>query len=126
MHNKLQAAETLLGIDLPCLREAADVSTLRITDAKRVVDDHLKQHFRARANRDLGLDLVAFGSLGRAESHNASDFDYLVVVNEVLPGPQHILVFREAAIEALGQLNIENPGDSKLFGGVVAAANLVT
>lgn len=126
MHAELENAERTLDVKLDNIREATRVTATTLEVAREAVQDSLFNQLGAvQAEVDNGVDIYAFGSIGRAEMGHFGDFDYLVVVNRIDVSVKTIRQFRQAAIDAYPPLNIEPPGSSGLFGGVIAAPNLV-
>lgn len=54
-----------------------------------------------------------------------SDFDHLVILNELETDPKRILVYRQAAAEALKAIGVPPPGPSGLFGVAVSGTEFV-
>lgn len=125
MHPELEHAATKLGISLPALAAASTHATKGVESARKLIRKNLEQNIGDDAARALGLDIVAFGSLARQESGPGSDLDYLVVASEMGVHMHHLRAFREAAQAAQTGVSLAGPGASKLFGGVVGAAELV-
>jgi predicted nucleotidyltransferase len=125
MHEQLLAAEQALGITLHELGEASSRTAQNVLDVQRAVSDSLKRSIGDAASGDVGLDILAFGSMAREEMVVGSDFDYLVVAHELQPDPTRIRQFRQAAEDAFRVLMAERPGTSGLFGVMVASPDLV-
>lgn len=127
IESELVLAEKSLDIDLTNLRIAAERTELVIKTARDKVEESLKESLGVRTYLDdIGIDIYAFGSIGRAEMGLFSDFDFLIVANKMVTSPRDISAFRKAAKSAQEALGIEDPGESGLFGGVVGAPDLVT
>jgi hypothetical protein len=125
LHPDLAAAETQLGISLTNLRVAAQTTGQAIEVVRRDVKNSLQEALRKQASESSGLDIYAFGSIGRHEMGDQSDFDYLVVVNSINVTPSKIKMYRQAAVKAHMALGVDPPGDSGLFGGAISAPHLV-
>lgn len=125
MHAQLVAAAKGLGISLENLRAASSLTRQNVEDVREAVDASLKRSIGDAASRDVGLDILAFGSMARQEMVAGSDFDYLVIAHELQPDPALIRHFRQAAEDAFGVLTAERPGASGLFGVMVASPDLV-
>lgn len=125
MHEALVAAERTLGLDLPNVRGAADRTARNVDVARAAVKARLHDRLGDGATSDTGLDIVAFGSMAREEMVPGSDFDYLVVANNLGPRPGDIHHHRDAANHALDQVAAKEPGSSGLFGVMVGAPDLV-
>lgn len=124
MHSVLLEAQTHLGLDLAHLGSAAVRTQRTLTDARDEVNRFLEEELKG-FTRNEGLDIVAFGSMARDEMAPGSDFDYLVVANEIIPNPNIIQTFRRAARSALTTIAAAEPGASKLFGVVIGAPDMV-
>lgn len=125
MHEILEGAERDLRITLPNLRTADSTTEKALTSAKKKVAESLSTYLGDESTKDVGLDIYAFGSMARREMGKGSDFDFLVVANDLGPDPRTINHFRQAAADAFYDLRLKSPGASGLFGGVVAAPDLV-
>ena len=121
MHPELANAVDALGI-------AEDTRPLEISsDFSRKLIDDSRRFLVERVSSDLPVDVVVFGSIAREEATTASDLDYLVVTHGLLEDPGSGV--REV-IEALEQLRdvelgLDAPGDTGIFGKLVAAPDLV-
>lgn len=125
MHQVLEQAERDLAIELPHLRDAAGRTAQRIDDARDAIRDYLHEHLEDAATSDLGLDIVAFGSMARQEMGAASDFDFLVVAHKLGTDPRTIQHLRAAAQAGQHAVNARDPGTTGLFGVMVGAADMV-
>lgn len=124
MHPVLVEAQTRLDVDLANLASAAARTQQTLADARAEVDRYLDEELGGFTTGQ-GLDIVAFGSMARDEMAPGSDFDYLVVTNEIVPNPSIIQTFRKAARSALTTIAAAEPGASNLFGVVVGAPDMV-
>lgn len=120
MHESLEVAEGLLGVELPHLRGAAAETVRRCAE----IEQGLKIELGEGANPANGLDIVAFGSIAREEMSNLSDFDYLVIAHQTA-APELLRSFRKAVVDVHHQMEIPPPGESGLFGKVIAPQELV-
>jgi hypothetical protein len=75
-------------------------------------------------NRDSNLDVVVLGSLARGEVTRDSDFDYLVVAHGLSKQPDETRLLLTRVDELREKLNLLGPGQTGMFGRVVAAPDL--
>lgn len=113
------------GLSVPNLRGARQLSQTRISTARA----HLTSRF---TTSDLGVDVIAFGSLARHEVTKESDFDYLVVAtgmpragitNGLLDAADELR--RIWATQEGRQHDTAGPGTTGLFGQAIGAFDLV-
>ena len=131
MYEVLTELQTKLGIEIPNLLEAASFSKKTLEEVRAsalsyLVENHILRH--DHKNEGLELGLVAFGSLARQELSSApdtSDFDHAIVAYRAIEQPEDIQQYRLAALKAQTVANLGDPGQSRLFGGVVSASDLV-
>jgi hypothetical protein len=127
----LQSLQDELEVSVPNLLEAARFSKSTIERARAIAAKYLHDHHVLRADHkleSLELGLVAFGSLARQElSHNeeTSDFDHAVVAYQAVEQPDDIQQYRLAALKVQIELRLGEPGQTRLFGGVIASSDLV-
>lgn len=124
MHENLELAAASLGLRLTNLREAANWTQVVIEDARREVNRYVDEALGG-FTKSQGLDVVAFGSMAREEMAPDSDFDYLVVANEIVTAPRLVEIFRQAALSALDKIGAERPGSSGLFGRMIGAPDIL-
>jgi hypothetical protein len=124
VHDQLGGAANSLEISLPNLETAANRTQQIFTDACTEVNTSLASTLNG-FTKDEGLDILAFGSMARDEMAPGSDFDYLVIANEIVPNPRVYQAFRSAALSALTAIGATGPGASGLFGVMVAAPDMV-
>lgn len=117
MHPKLAHACSTVGVDLPALAHAAELSEQQVGVAR--------DFFHERLGADNSLDIVVCGSMARREMSRASDFDYLVVAHGLVEGASRPREFRKACDTWREGRGIRAPGSSGVFGQVVSAADLV-
>lgn len=74
---------------------------------------------------DSPFDVVALGSVARSEASDQSDFDFLIVAHTRPSDPRLSRRLLEA-VETVRQheLNLLEPGATRMFGGVISAADL--
>ena len=125
MHQALEDAEALLGVEFRALRAAADRTDQRVSAATKAIADFLDQELGQLRNQATEPLIAAFGSMARAEMAPGSDFDYLVILNELETDPERILVYRKAAVEALKAIGVPPPGSSGMFGVAVSGTEFV-
>lgn len=129
MHQDLQSACDALGISIPAI-EAGHAYTQRILPEAKLAAE------RSLAGRaDLipfvedwanpPLDIIVHGSAARDELSESSDFDYIIVVYDLLRTPELIPAFRKAADDAREAITANVPGTTGTFGGLVGASDLV-
>lgn len=114
----LTAAADALGLDLPSLQRARSLSDEWITESRTFLLSELPRH--------APLDVVFLGSIARREASPASDLDYLIIVHELLGD----VTLAGRVVEVVDRLRdeklgLEAPGLTGMFGGVVAAPDLV-
>lgn len=119
MYPVIEEAVKVLGIadQIDALRAAAKRSESYIADSRRFLIQELPPV-------DIPLDVVVLGSIARREASTESDFDFLVIAYEL---PKQITKTREVllAVDRLREkLGLAEPGRRRLFGRVVAAADL--
>ena len=124
MHQVLEDAKGRLGLTLNHLEAAAARTQQILGEARTEVNNHLDKELGG-FTESKGVDILAFGSMARDEMAPGSDFDYLVVANQVVPDPRMIQTFRKAALTALTNITAEPPGASGLFGVMVGAPDMV-
>lgn len=125
LHAQLTRAGVQLDLPLVNLIDSAKHAAGMVLEASENIHGYLEEHLKDDAVTNLGLHVVAFGSLAREESGPGSDFDYLVMATSMGVKPKLIQVFRHAAREAQKATGLEDPGKSKLFGVMVGSAELV-
>lgn len=119
MHPDLESAISALGLSesVPTLRSNAEISR------------NLVEAARVSLQRELSdlhsiFDVVAVGSIAREEASNESDFDYLAIAHGLPPKASHAKEVMRAAENVRKQLKLEPPGDTGMFGKVIAGAEL--
>lgn len=125
MHKILIEASDLLGIELHHLKDSADLTKITVSQARHVIADFLDRELGKNRDQSAEPIIAAFGSMARQEMATGSDFDYLVILNQLESDPQRIQIYRQAANEALVALDASPPGASGLFGCVISGADLV-
>lgn len=124
IHADLAKASQQLGIELPALEKAANVSEHLIEDFKNEFNDFLGKEFLTEHKEDLKrTDVVLLGSIARRESSaTASDCDYYILQHGAPPEVTRKLI--DVAERLRKSHAIKEVGRQGLFGKVVIAANL--
>lgn len=125
MHQALRDAEGLLSVQLPALTAAAKRTAERRSVASNAISAFLDGEIGELRDRATEPLIAAFGSMAREEMAPGSDFDYLVILNELETDPKRILAYREAATGALRAIGVQPPGSSGLFGVAVSGTEFV-
>jgi predicted nucleotidyltransferase len=116
MHEILTGASVSLGIDLPNIAEAADLSAR--------VRGQASELLKGIVPPIEAFDVLVMGSLAREELTANSDFDTLVVAFG-LPTDVSITKRLLSSLTEVGQkLGLNRPGATRMFGRVVAAPDL--
>lgn len=111
-----------LGLELPNLEAAAELTATKLADAQRTLVRELGPASKAGP----GLDLVVVGSAARGEMTPGSDFDYLIIGHQLVKEAADIQRFRHAADQARTETGAGRPGATGTFGPrLVAASDLV-
>lgn len=126
MHDCLVKAQQDLDIALPSIEQASIASLKALGDMRTKALEYLTSKGIAQAEDDPELGLVAFGSLARHEaSETESDFDYAVLAYKAVGNPENIQHYRRAAEVGRRQTQLNQPGASRIFGGLISSADLV-
>lgn len=123
MHEELRAALKALDLvdRLPTLSEAAELSSSLIEGGRQFLTEELPPE------EGVKLDVVAVGSIARAEASELSDVDYLVIAYELLPEDK-VRRTREL-LQATDRLltdkfGMKDPGRQGMFATVISAPDL--
>jgi hypothetical protein len=113
----LSKAAGVLEVSPVNLEAAAQRSSEQIASARHFFKDRL----------GLGdqLDIVVCGSMARQEMSGASDFDYLIVAHGLVEDASKTRAFRKACDEWCDQHSIPRPGNTGVFGKIIAGGELV-
>lgn len=129
MHEKIEKLEQVLGTSLSNLRTASRDSLNALATARQSAKKYLLSQDVLQWGRktdDLDLGLVAFGSFAREElSLDESDFDHAIVAYKAIERPEDIRHYRLAAINIQNELRLGEPGQTRLFGGIITSADLI-
>ncbi|MBI1844463.1 MAG: nucleotidyltransferase domain-containing protein [Actinobacteria bacterium] len=118
-------AASRLDIELSNLAQAAERTAKCVDAARAAIANYLGREPGHDGKLENGPVIVAFGSIARQEMAPDSDFDYLVILNQLESDPQQIQRYRQAANEALKALDLSPPGRSGLFGCAISGTDLV-
>jgi len=120
MHKTLSNATQALGLvnKLPTLIHNANRSIQMIDESRTFLSSQLNPS-------GVPFDVVALGSLGRQEASAQSDFDCLVLAHELPSVVTQSRVLISAVSKLMKKLRLEPPGQSRMFGRVVSAADLL-
>lgn len=129
MDQRLEQLENALGIDLSHLRTSARMASDVLDNVRTSATQYLIDQGILRPGptpHDLELGMVAFGSLARQElSRDASDFDHAIVAYRPVERPEDIQQYRLAGMKAQLDVGLGTPGQTRLFGGVITASDMI-
>lgn len=119
LHQEIKATAEKLGLSgkLPHLEESAARSSRLIDQARSSLSD-------AFSDADTPLDAVLFGSIGRREATDGSDFDCLVIAHQLPPRVGQTRELLERLEELRANLGFAKAGPSGLFNTVISAPDL--
>lgn len=118
MHTDIEELAAGLDLQLPALRESAQLSQGHVRDARTALEERLGGVLPE-------FDVLLYGSIAREEATPKSDFDFLVITFDLLPqqlSSQDLLHILDGVRK---QLDLDPPGSSGLFGRLVAAQDVV-
>ena len=123
IHADLAKASQQLGIELPAIEKAANVSIELIKNFEKELNKILEDTIREEHKADLcKTDVVILGSIARQESGAASDFDYYILQNGAHPEVTRDLMGAARTILD-NKSEMKNPGGRGVFDRIVVAPN---
>jgi predicted nucleotidyltransferase len=124
MHEILESSLQRLGVDAVNLQNSAKKSKGFLDVAKETVARLLGEKYPESIGK-FPVELVVFGSIARQESSEASDFDYGLIVYEMVRNPKMLQDIRVAAEDARQAVQLGKPGSSKIFGSLISSSEFV-
>jgi predicted nucleotidyltransferase len=119
MHPELIQAVEALGLanDIPTLKHNAELTESRVREGREFLRKGLDP-------KDVALDVVALGSMGREESSAQSDFDWLIIAHGLPQQVTHSRCLMDLVEDLETKFGLKHSGRTNVFGRVVSSPDL--